>query len=67
MHKKEIEDYEEENPGLKSDRAAADFVDKADLSGEELYDAVRRRAVRAGLPYQRFIRLTLEKAVASPK
>ncbi len=85
MHKKEIEDYEEENPGLKSDRAAADFVDKADLSGydlsgaqmvrfeikrkdksinlrlsEELYDAVRRRAVRAGLPYQRFIRLTLE-------
>ena len=34
---------------------------------EELHDAVRRRAVRAGLPYQRFIRLTLEKAVASPK
>lgn len=79
-------------PAFKSDRAAADFVDNADLSGydlsgaqmvhfemkrkdksinlrlsEELYDAVRQRAGRAGLPYQRFIRLTLEKAVASPK
>jgi predicted DNA binding CopG/RHH family protein len=34
---------------------------------EELYDAVRKRAARAGVPYQRFIRLTLERAVAAPK
>jgi len=27
---------------------------------EELYEAVRRRATHAGLPYQRFIRLALE-------
>ena len=33
----------------------------------ELYDAVRARATRAGLPYQRFIRLALERAIASPK
>lgn len=75
-------------PAFKSDRAAAAFVDKADLSqydlsgaklvrfeikpkgksinlrlSEELYDAVRERAARAGLPYQRYIRLTLEQAV----
>jgi len=75
-------------PTFKSDRAAATFVDKADLSqydlsgaklvrfeikrkdksinlrlSEELYDAVRERAARAGLPYQRFIRLTLEQAI----
>jgi predicted DNA binding CopG/RHH family protein/uncharacterized DUF497 family protein len=36
------------------------------LSGE-LYDAVRKRAARAGVPYQRFIRLTLEQAIAGPK
>ena len=66
-------------PALKSDRAAAAFVDSADLSrfdlsgaqlmrfeikrkdksinlrlSEELYDAVRKRAARAGVPYQRF-------------
>jgi len=34
---------------------------------EELYDAVRERAARAGLPYQRFIRLTLEQAVTATK
>jgi predicted DNA binding CopG/RHH family protein len=79
-------------PTFKSDRQAAAFVDKADLTlydlsgaqltrfeikpkgksinlrlSEELYDAVRKRAARAGLPYQRFIRLTLERAVATPK
>ncbi|MFY9673732.1 MAG: BrnA antitoxin family protein [Terriglobales bacterium] len=79
-------------PSFKSDRAAAAFVDKADLSqydlsgaklvrfeirrkdksinlrlSEELYDAVRQRAARAGLPYQRFIRLTLEQALGEPK
>jgi predicted DNA binding CopG/RHH family protein len=34
---------------------------------EELYRAVRKRAARAGLPYQRFIRLTLEQAIEPPK
>ena len=34
---------------------------------EELYAAVRKRAARAGLPYQRFIRLTLEQALNAPK
>lgn len=34
---------------------------------EKLYDAVRKRAARAGVPYQRFIRLTLERAVAASK
>ncbi len=29
----------------------------------QLLDAVRREAQRAGIPYQRFIRLTLERAV----
>jgi len=77
-------------PAFKSDRAAAAFVDKVDLtqydlSGAQLmqfeikrkdrsinlrlsgalYDAVRKRAARAGLPYQRFIRLTLERALGS--
>jgi predicted DNA binding CopG/RHH family protein len=76
-------------PAFKSARAAAAFVDKADLSQydlsgaqtvrfemkrkdksinlrlpEELYDAVRQRATHAGLPYQRFIRLALENAIA---
>jgi predicted DNA binding CopG/RHH family protein len=76
-------------PTFKSDRAAAVFVEKADLThydlsgaqltrfeirtknksinlrlSEELYEAVRKRAARAGVPYQRFIRLTLERAVA---
>ena len=79
-------------PSFKSDRAAAAFVDKADLSqydlsgaklvrfeikrkdksinlrlSEELFDAVRARAARAGLPYQRFIRLTLEQALSASK
>ena len=34
---------------------------------EELYYAVRERAARAGLPYQRFIRLTLERALGASK
>ena len=34
---------------------------------EELFDAVRERAARAGLPYQRFIRLALEQAISAPK
>jgi len=79
-------------PTFKSDRAAAAFVDRADLSrydlsgarlvrfeikrkdksinlrlSEELYDAVRERAARAGLPYQRFIRLALEQAISAQK
>src|SRR5258708_37375259 len=79
-------------PTFKSDRAAAAFVDRADLSqydlsgaqlvrfeikrkdksinlrlSEDLYDAVRERAARAGLPYQRFIRLTLEQALGASK
>jgi predicted DNA binding CopG/RHH family protein len=79
-------------PAFKSARAAAAFVDKADLSHydlsgaqtvrfemkrkdksinlrlpEELYDAVRQRATHAGLPYQRFIRLALENAIATRK
>jgi predicted DNA binding CopG/RHH family protein len=79
-------------PTFKSDRAAAAFAEKADLSrydlsgaqllrfeikpkdrsinlrlSEELYDAVRARAARAGLPYQRFIRLTLEQALGGGK
>ncbi|MGA9354295.1 MAG: BrnA antitoxin family protein [Terriglobales bacterium] len=79
-------------PTFKSDRAAAAFVDKADLSqydlsgaklvrfeikrkdksinlrlSEELYDAVRDRAARAGLPYQRLIRLMLEQALSASK
>ena len=79
-------------PAFSSDRAAAAFVDKADLSQYdlrgaplvrfetkpkdksinlrlpgELYEAVRARAVGAGLPYQPFIRLTLERAISAPK
>lgn len=76
-------------PTFKSNRAAAAFVEKTDLThydlsgaqltrfeiklkdksinlrlSEELYEAIRKRAARAGVPYQRFIRLTLEQAVA---
>ncbi len=36
------------------------------ISGE-LLDAVRERARRQGIPYQRFIRQALERAVASKK
>jgi len=75
-------------PAFKSDRAAEDFVDKADLTQYDLsggafvrfemkpkdksvnlrlpgqlLDAVRKRAKREGLPYQRFIRVALERAV----
>jgi predicted DNA binding CopG/RHH family protein len=34
---------------------------------EELLEAVRRRARDAGIPYQRFIRMALERAVQWPK
>jgi predicted DNA binding CopG/RHH family protein len=79
-------------PAFKIDRAAAAFVDKADLTqydlsgarltrfeikpkdesinlrlSGELYDAVRRRAASAGVPCQRFIRLTLEQAIGGPR
>ncbi len=33
----------------------------------ELLDAVRARAERAGMPYQRFIRMALERALQEPK
>jgi predicted DNA binding CopG/RHH family protein len=79
-------------PTFKSDRAAAAFVAKADLSrydlsgarlmqfeikpkdksinlrlSEDLYKAVRKRAALAGIPYQRFIRLTLEQAIGAQR
>jgi len=78
-------------PTFKSDRAAAEFVDQADLTqydlsgarltrfevkpkdksinlrlSGELYEAVRKRAAEAGLPYQRYIRLALEQAIGGP-
>ncbi|MBI3657338.1 MAG: hypothetical protein HY232_13045 [Acidobacteria bacterium] len=34
---------------------------------ESLFEAVKRKAARAGLPYQRFIRQVLEAAVAPSK
>jgi predicted DNA binding CopG/RHH family protein len=34
---------------------------------EQLLEAVRRRAQDAGIPYQRFIRMALERAVQGPK
>jgi len=34
---------------------------------EQLLEAVRRRAHDAGIPYQRFIRMALERAVQRPK
>jgi predicted DNA binding CopG/RHH family protein len=79
-------------PTFKSDRTAAAFVDKADLTqydlsgarltrfeikpkdksinlrlSGELYHAVRKRAARVGVPYQRFIRLALEQAIGGTK
>lgn len=70
-------------PVFRSDREAADFVERADLWGgefvrfemkpkdktgnlrlpSELLDSVRKHAKRAGIPYQRFIRMVLERAV----
>jgi predicted DNA binding CopG/RHH family protein len=75
-------------PALRSDKAAEDFVAKANLTEYDLSEmktmrfefqpkserinmrlpsgllrAVRARAARAGVPYQRFIRQTLEAAV----
>jgi len=40
--------------------------DKSSLT-EQLLEAVRRRAHDAGIPYQRFIRMALERAVQRPK
>jgi predicted DNA binding CopG/RHH family protein len=34
---------------------------------EQLLEAVQRRARDAGIPYQRFIRMALERAVQRPK
>jgi predicted DNA binding CopG/RHH family protein len=34
---------------------------------EQLLDAVRDRAKRIGVPYQRFIRMALERALQGPK
>ena len=34
---------------------------------ERLLEAVRSRAEKAGIPYQRFIRMALEHALANPK
>jgi predicted DNA binding CopG/RHH family protein len=34
---------------------------------EALLDAVRQRAERAGMPYQRFIRMAVERALHEPK
>ena len=34
---------------------------------EQLLEAVRSRATRAGIPYQRFIRMALERALHEPK
>ena len=34
---------------------------------EELLEAVRRRAQDAGIPYQQFIRMALERAVQGPR
>ena len=78
-------------PRLKSDRAAEEFVAKADLAGYDLSDfrrvrfefqpkakrismripasllkAVRTAAARRGIPYQRFIREVLERALIVP-
>jgi predicted DNA binding CopG/RHH family protein len=33
----------------------------------QLLEAVRNRATRAGIPYQRFIRMALERALQEPK
>jgi predicted DNA binding CopG/RHH family protein len=37
------------------------------LNTSALIKNVAQRAVRAGVPYQRFIRLTLEQAIGGPK
>lgn len=34
---------------------------------EQLLEAVRTQAQRAGIPYQRFIRMALERALHDPK
>jgi len=34
---------------------------------QQLLQAVRSRAARAGIPYQRFIRMALERALHDPK
>ena len=79
-------------PALKSDKAAEDFVAKADLTEydlaemktvrfefqpkaaqlnmrlpQPLLEAVKASAKARGIPYTRFVRETLERAVAGPK
>jgi predicted DNA binding CopG/RHH family protein len=79
-------------PRLRTDKAAEDFVAKADLTDYDLsemrmvqfefepktervnmrlprtlLDAVRARAAKQGIPYQRYIRQALESAVAQVK
>lgn len=76
-------------PSPKTDQAAADFVEQADLTQfdlrpmqptqfefaakearvnmrlpEELLSAVKAAADKAGMPYQRFIRHALERAIS---
>jgi predicted DNA binding CopG/RHH family protein len=79
-------------PVVRTDRAAASFVGRADLTRydlaglqpvrfefepksarlnmrlpEDLLAAVKNAAADRGLPYQRFIRQLLERALLSPK
>lgn len=79
-------------PNLRTDRAAVEFVRRADLTRydlsqlqpvrfefapksarlnmrlpEELLAAVKIAAARSGVPYQRFIRLALERALVPSK
>lgn len=79
-------------PTFNTDKAAEEFVAKADLTDfdlsggqmvrfelkpkdkavslrlpETMLAAVRARASRDGMPYQRFIRMAIEKALASSK
>jgi predicted DNA binding CopG/RHH family protein len=79
-------------PRLRTDKAAEDFVAKADLTDYDLsemrmvqfefepktervnmrlprtlLDAVKARAAKQGIPYQRYIRQALESAVAQVK
>ncbi|MCP5006725.1 MAG: hypothetical protein GY941_22690 [Planctomycetes bacterium] len=79
-------------PKLKSDKAAEDFVENADMTEYDLSDGkgvrfefqkkdkavtmripegllkeVKKTAAHEKMPYQRFIRIALEKAVHAPK
>ena len=79
-------------PKLRTDKAAADFVAKSDLTEYDLsnmrvvrfefepktervnmrlprtlLDAVKARAAKQGIPYQRYIRQALESAVSQTR